>query len=86
MKSYTAFEVREMLKSACAGYGGQTAFAKKAKCSLSFVNDTLHGHREPSGCVLNMLGLQRQVRYVKKTNGKQAATIDAELGRKDGQA
>lgn len=48
--------------------GSQDALAKKLKVSPAYINDILHGRREPGPAVYRPLGFERIVRY-EKTNG-----------------
>lgn len=59
----TAERVREWIELSCIERGDQARFAEKAGVSPAFVNDILRGNREPSGKVLDAMGLERQVRY-----------------------
>lgn len=66
-KDLTAAEVREKLwKYIKAGNGQprtQKEVAAEIGVSLPFLNDILHGNREPSGKPLKFLGLERVVTY-----------------------
>lgn len=65
-QSLRADQVRAFLERELSQHGTQADFALQAGCSRAFVNDILRGNREPSGVVLQALGLERIVRYVVK--------------------
>lgn len=67
----TADDVREMLRRVIARAGSQKATALEAGCSYAFLNDVLHGRREPSGPLLDALGLERVVTYRPKSMAAQ---------------
>jgi hypothetical protein len=59
----SADDVRAILRDVVARAGSQKATALEAGVSYAFLNDVLHGRREPSGLLLDALGLERVVRY-----------------------
>jgi len=64
MRRLTEEQVRKRLGSYILANGGQTAVAIKLGYTLSFVNQVLHGGKPPSGPILELLGLKREVSYV----------------------
>ena len=65
----TADEVRTIIK-ARVGDGSQREFAKQIRLSPSYVNDVINGLREPSGRLLDALGLRRIMVYEYKRGKK----------------
>lgn len=70
----TAEQVREMLHAMARelgnprnGHGGQKPLAEHLGVSESFLSDVLNGKREPTGQILESLGLERIVTYRRKT-------------------
>lgn len=59
----TAPDVRALLRGVIERAGSQKATAMEAGVSYAFLNDVLHGRREPSGPLLDALGLERVVTY-----------------------
>lgn len=59
----TADEVRELLREEARSLGSQRALARKAGVSAPFVSDVLKGAREPSGALLDLIGVERVVTY-----------------------
>ena len=57
-------EVRKMVRKACKEFGSLRAFAAHLGVSAAFVSDIARGNREPSGKVLQYLGLAKDVRRV----------------------
>lgn len=57
-------EVRKMIRKEVKEFGSQRAFAAHLGVSAAFVNDIVRGNREPSGKVLQHLGLSKDVRRV----------------------
>ena len=57
-------EVRKMVQRACKDHGSLRSFAAHLGVSAAFVNDIVRGNREPSGKVLQHLGLSKDVRRV----------------------
>lgn len=51
--------------------GSQSALAAKIQVSRAFLNDIINRKREPSGKVLEFLGLEKKIFYTKKENGAQ---------------
>jgi len=56
----------ELLASACAQAGGQSAWAKRAGVSQQYVQDVLKRRRAPGKAILDALGLERVVTYRKR--------------------
>lgn len=59
----TIDDVRKRLAQACQNSGSQALWAKDNGLSTAYVNDVLHGRREPGGKLLAALGLERVVLY-----------------------
>lgn len=57
-------EVRKMIRHACKEAGSQTALAQSLGVSKAFISDIVRGNREPSGKVLEHLGLTKESRRV----------------------
>jgi len=66
---FTEKEVLEDLKSRVAHRGGQTAFAREAGISQSYLSDILKGSRSLRA-VLPTLGYVERVVYQRINNGK----------------
>lgn len=56
--------VRDFLREECAKAGGQAAWAELHGVSAAYVNDVLHGRRDPGDSICVPLGLRRQVTYL----------------------
>ena len=65
----TADTIRAYLDGCASRRGSQRALALDIGVSTSLVSEVIRGSREPSGRILDWLGLKREVRYVKR-NGK----------------
>lgn len=63
IKSRTADDVRKLLRHKAKEAGSQIAFALAVDISPQFLSDVINGRREPSGRLLEVLGLRRIVRY-----------------------
>jgi transcriptional regulator with XRE-family HTH domain len=48
--------------------GSQLSFAKKYSISSQYVNDILHGRRDPGQKILDAIGLKKVVTYWKDDN------------------
>ncbi|WP_262029231.1 transcriptional regulator [Microvirga sp. Mcv34] len=59
MTLLTAEDVRTRLKAACQDAGGQAAWGKAHRVSGAYVNDIIHGRRDPGSLVLGPLGLRQ---------------------------
>ena len=57
-------EVRKMVRRACKEHGSLRSFAAHLGVSAAFISDIARGNREPSGKVLQYLGLTKDVRRV----------------------
>ena len=64
MKIIEESEVRKMVREACKEHGSLRAFSAHLGVSAAFVSDIARGSREPSGKVLEYLGLKKEVRRV----------------------
>ncbi len=62
-KRLDAWELRELLKAACAEAGGQKAWAEQNSVSAPYVSDVLKGNREPGESITKALGYRRTVVY-----------------------
>ncbi len=62
----TTDDVRRMLRGACQAEGSQSAWARRAGVSQAYVNDAMHGRREPGEAILQALGLERVTTYRKR--------------------
>lgn len=58
----TADDVRRMLASSCEMVG-QKQLAADIGISAAYLNDVLHGRREPGESICNGLGIERVVTY-----------------------
>ncbi len=56
--------VRDFLRDECVKAGGQAKWAKANGLSAAYVNDVLHGRRDPGDSICAPLGLRRQVTYL----------------------
>lgn len=66
MSYLTAHQVRDLLwKKLRSDFDTQSAMASEIGVSTPFLNDILHGKREPSGKVVGWLGLERVVLFRK---------------------
>lgn len=63
----SAADVRAILTE-MASRSSQKAVAVKVGCSPAFLNDVVKGRREPSGKLLDALGLERVTFYRAKSN------------------
>ena len=63
MTTYTADQVRDILRRKACELGSQKAVAEHLGVSNTFISDILAGKREPTGKVLAWLRLVRTVRY-----------------------
>lgn len=63
----TAADVRNFLAAIVERSGSQKQTALEAGCSPAFLSDVLRGRREPSGPILDALGLERVVYYRAKS-------------------
>lgn len=68
MKS--ADDVRRKLEAVCREAGSQLAWARANDISQAYVNDVLHGRREPGDSILRALGLRRVVSYDIERDGQ----------------
>lgn len=59
----TADDVRDQLRQQAERYGSQRALARTIGVSAAFLSDVLLGRREPSGPLLDFLGIERVVTY-----------------------
>ena len=59
----TSEQVREKLRRKASIMGSQKALAEDLGVSSAFISDILLGKRQPTGKVLECLGLRRVVRY-----------------------
>lgn len=57
-------EFVKYLKSLAGENGSQGALAEKLKISPAYLNDVLHGRREPGRKICEPLGFERVIRYV----------------------
>ena len=62
-KTYTADEVRAMLRRQCEEAGGQKAWATENRVSTAYVNDILQCRKMPGGMVAEILGVHRSTVY-----------------------
>ncbi|WP_298961465.1 transcriptional regulator [uncultured Methylobacterium sp.] len=65
MIELTAGEVYGILRKAITDAGSQKAFAQQAGVSAAYVNDIIRGRRGYSDRILEELGVQRIVRFVR---------------------
>lgn len=66
----TAADLIAILRSACAGPGGQQGWARQHGFSPQYVNDVLHGRRDVSEAMANALGFLKETRFVPFTMGR----------------
>lgn len=59
----SAAEVRDKLKNSCETAGSQSAWAKLHGLSGPYVNDVIHGRREPGAAICEALGIERVIAY-----------------------
>lgn len=71
----TAADVRNILADIVSCSGSQKATAREAGCSPAFLNDVLKGRREPSGPLLDALGLERVTYYRAKSTPVQGTQL-----------
>jgi DNA-binding transcriptional regulator YdaS (Cro superfamily) len=57
-------DVIKRLADECRAVGGQSAWARQAGVSATYVSDVLAGKREPGGRLLLALGIKRVVLYM----------------------
>ena len=62
---YDTEQILKELSSACAGSGGQEAFAKKAGVSHVYVSRVLKGWDKPGPSIFTQLGYRQKVVYEK---------------------
>lgn len=63
---YTLGYVLELLRREVEASGSQEAFAEKADVSQQYVGDILRGQRTPGKKILDAVGLEKHVVYIKK--------------------
>lgn len=56
--------VRDFLREECEKAGGQARWAEQNGVSAAYVNDVLHGRRDPGDSICAPLGLRRLVTYL----------------------
>lgn len=56
--------VRDFLRDECKRVGGQAKWAEMHGVSAAYVNDVLHGRRDPGDGICAPLGLRRHVTYL----------------------
>jgi hypothetical protein len=71
-RTFTADEVREMLREACEAAGGQTAWANANGLSQVTVSHTIIGYRMPGPIIADALGLEKIAAYRKKAVDRNA--------------
>lgn len=54
-------ELMHLIRRGVAKAGSQVAYAQKLGVAPAYLNDVLHGRRDPSDAILRPLGLQRKV-------------------------
>jgi transcriptional regulator with XRE-family HTH domain len=59
-------QVRERIQNKVKQLGSQKAVAKACGVSLQYLNDVIHGRREPGESLLEGLGLKKKVEYMEK--------------------
>lgn len=57
-KTFTADEVREMLREACQGRGGQSAWARAHNVTAAYVSMVLSAAAKPGRAIAHGLGLR----------------------------
>lgn len=57
-------DVRRQLERQCTALGSQKRFSEIHKVSIPYVNDVLHGRREPGEKILKALKMKRVTGYV----------------------
>lgn len=62
-ETFTADDVRRHLADECEDARGQAAWAQSHDLSPAYVNDVLHGRREPGAGILAALGFRRVILY-----------------------
>jgi hypothetical protein len=65
-EAISADDVIEMLRFECFKARGQRAVALKAGVSVAFLSAVITGKKRPSKPVLDLLGLEKVVTYVRK--------------------
>src|SRR3954470_23451025 len=63
----TLDQVRALLRQECEKAGGQKKWADAHGVSAAYVSDVIQGRKEPGVSLLDGLGLERRMIYVKKT-------------------
>lgn len=63
-EAYTAEQVADLLRDKATAMGGQKNLAVAAGVSRSFLSDAINGRRQPSGRLLDFLGLRRRILFV----------------------
>jgi hypothetical protein len=64
---YTVEQVRQLLLAAVTNErGGKSTLARTIGVPRQFLNDILYGRQNPSGKVLDWLGLKREVVYTRE--------------------
>ena len=66
-KTYTADEVREILRAECEKAGSQTEWGARHCLSQVTVSHTMIGHRNIGRRIADALGLEKVVLYREKT-------------------
>lgn len=61
--SMTLEAVLALLQAECDKLGSQKAWARANGISIPYVNDVLHGRREPGPAILAPLGLEKVITY-----------------------
>lgn len=62
-KALTGDDIREIVKTEAARFGGIPAWCKEKKISDSFLYEVLRGQREPSAKLSNAVGYRRVIRF-----------------------
>ena len=65
-KVLSAAEVRTIIARRCEYPATQKNAARELGVSLSYLNQVLHGRREPAGKLLEAIGLERVAGYVRR--------------------
>lgn len=66
MRHMTKAEALEFIRKEIKRAGSQVAFAGRVGFAAQYVNDIIHGRKEPSESFLGAVGLMRNVTYSKK--------------------
>ena len=64
MPQVTPCDLRRKLLNLCVKCGSQRRAASELGISAQYLNDVLHGKREPGDKLLMAIGLQKIVRYI----------------------